>query len=71
MNIKRGTRRVAILSGVIVSILVHLTWEDMTGRPRGQNVEVLERVVISFAVGFVPIWSIGWVIRGFQRTRNR
>jgi len=71
MNIKRGTRRVAILSGVIVSILVHLTWDDATGKPRGQNVEILERVDISFAVGFVPIWGIGWAIRGFQRTRNR
>ena len=71
MNIKRGTRRVAILSGVIVSILVLLTSEDATGTSREQAAEILGRAAVFFVVGFVPIWCIGWVIRGFQRTRDR
>ncbi len=71
MNIKRGTRRAAILSGVIVSIFVSVKLGDATGTPSEQVVEILWRGAVFFVVGFVPIWCIGWVIRGFQRTRNR
>ena len=71
MNLKRGTRRVAILSGVIVSIFLSWNLGAAIGTPSEQAVEILWRGAVFFVVGFVPIWCIGWVIRGFQRTRDR
>jgi hypothetical protein len=70
-----GMRRLAIVCGVIGAI----TWLVFIGKvsngfsevqPVGWLILVLG-VPVSFALGFVVVWAVDWVMAGFVSSRSK